>query len=89
VNRLGYGAMQIAGPGVFGPPRNKAAATSTDLMLRTSWSGRRCILIPRISSSSRRSVQYAAPWDHPKTHLRACDLLGSPPNHCLRRAEGL
>ena len=26
VRRLGYGAMQLAGPGVFGPPRNPAAA---------------------------------------------------------------
>jgi aryl-alcohol dehydrogenase-like predicted oxidoreductase len=26
VNRMGYGAMQLAGPGVFGPPRNHAAA---------------------------------------------------------------
>jgi aryl-alcohol dehydrogenase-like predicted oxidoreductase len=26
VNRLGYGAMQLAGPGVFGPPRNRDAA---------------------------------------------------------------
>jgi len=26
VNRLGYGAMQLAGPGVFGPPRDKGAA---------------------------------------------------------------
>ncbi len=26
VNRLGYGAMQLAGPGVFGPPRDKEAA---------------------------------------------------------------
>jgi aryl-alcohol dehydrogenase-like predicted oxidoreductase len=26
VNRMGYGAMQLAGPGVFGPPRNRAAA---------------------------------------------------------------
>ena len=26
VNRMGYGAMQLAGPHVFGPPRNKAAA---------------------------------------------------------------
>ena len=26
VKRLGYGAMQLAGPGVFGPPRNKDAA---------------------------------------------------------------
>jgi hypothetical protein len=25
VNRLGYGAMQLAGPGVFGPPRDKTA----------------------------------------------------------------
>jgi aryl-alcohol dehydrogenase-like predicted oxidoreductase len=28
VNRLGYGAMQLAGPGVFGPPRDKAAAVA-------------------------------------------------------------
>jgi pyridoxine 4-dehydrogenase len=26
VNRLGYGAMQLAGPGVFGPPKNHEAA---------------------------------------------------------------
>lgn len=26
VNRMGYGAMQLAGPGVFGPPRDGAAA---------------------------------------------------------------
>jgi aryl-alcohol dehydrogenase-like predicted oxidoreductase len=26
VNRMGYGAMQLAGPGVFGPPRDRAAA---------------------------------------------------------------
>ena len=26
VQRLGYGAMQLAGPGVFGPPRDRAAA---------------------------------------------------------------
>ena len=26
VQRLGYGAMQLAGPGVFGPPRDKGAA---------------------------------------------------------------
>lgn len=28
VNRLGYGAMQLAGPGVFGPPRDHAAAVA-------------------------------------------------------------
>ena len=26
VNRLGYGAMQVAGPGVFGPPKDRHAA---------------------------------------------------------------
>src|SRR6187549_3358846 len=28
VKRLGYGAMQLAGPGVFGPPRDRDAALS-------------------------------------------------------------
>ena len=28
VKRLGYGAMQLAGPGVFGPPRDRAAAVA-------------------------------------------------------------
>jgi aryl-alcohol dehydrogenase-like predicted oxidoreductase len=26
INRMGYGAMQLAGPGVFGPPRDRRAA---------------------------------------------------------------
>jgi aryl-alcohol dehydrogenase-like predicted oxidoreductase len=26
VSRLGYGAMQLAGPGVFGPPKDRSAA---------------------------------------------------------------
>src|SRR5690242_16698433 len=26
VRRLGYGAMQLAGPGVFGPPKDRKAA---------------------------------------------------------------
>ncbi|HTJ93021.1 MAG TPA: aldo/keto reductase family oxidoreductase [Pararobbsia sp.] len=28
VNRVGYGAMQLAGPGVFGPPKNHAEAVA-------------------------------------------------------------
>jgi pyridoxine 4-dehydrogenase len=28
VGRLGYGAMQLAGPGVFGPPKDRAAAVA-------------------------------------------------------------
>ena len=26
VNRIGYGAMQLAGPGVYGPPKDRAGA---------------------------------------------------------------
>ncbi len=33
LNRIGYGAMQLAGPGVFGPPRGRAAAIE---VLRTA-----------------------------------------------------
>jgi pyridoxine 4-dehydrogenase len=33
LNRIGYGAMQLAGPGVFGPPRDRAAAIQ---VLRTA-----------------------------------------------------
>jgi pyridoxine 4-dehydrogenase len=28
VTRMGYGAMQLAGPHVFGPPRDRAAAVA-------------------------------------------------------------
>jgi aryl-alcohol dehydrogenase-like predicted oxidoreductase len=28
VNRMGYGAMQLAGPGVFGPPRDRSTAVT-------------------------------------------------------------
>jgi len=33
LNRIGYGAMQLAGPGVFGPPRDRVAAIE---VLRTA-----------------------------------------------------
>jgi aryl-alcohol dehydrogenase-like predicted oxidoreductase len=33
VKRIGYGAMQLAGPGVFGPPKDRAAAVA---VLRTA-----------------------------------------------------
>src|SRR2546429_3699775 len=33
LNRIGYGSMQLAGPGVFGPPRDRAAAIE---VLRTA-----------------------------------------------------
>ena len=28
VSRMGYGAMQLAGPGVFGPPRDRQEAVA-------------------------------------------------------------
>ena len=28
LSRIGYGAMQLAGPGVFGPPRDRATAVA-------------------------------------------------------------
>ena len=33
LNRIGYGAMQLAGPGVYGPPYDRAAAIE---LLRTA-----------------------------------------------------
>src|SRR6266550_6636270 len=33
LNRIGYGAMQLAGPGVLGPPRDRTAAVE---VLRTA-----------------------------------------------------
>ncbi len=34
VKRLGYGAMHLAGPGVFGPPKDRDAALA---VLRRRW----------------------------------------------------
>jgi len=39
LTRVGYGAMQLAGPGVFGPPKDRAEAievlrTAVDLGIR-------------------------------------------------------
>ena len=38
INRLGYGAMQLAGPGVFGPPRDHQGALA---VLRAAIASRR------------------------------------------------
>ena len=41
VRRIGYGAMQLAGPGVFGPPkdRNAAVAVLRQASARASMAG--------------------------------------------------
>jgi hypothetical protein len=36
VNRLGYGAMQLAGPSVFGPPKDHRPGTMQSAQPRTS-----------------------------------------------------
>ena len=35
VKRLGYGAMQLAGPGVFGPPKDHAGKSQSTLWQAT------------------------------------------------------
>ena len=58
VKRLGYGAMQLAGPGVFGPPRDpdaaravlrEAVARGVNHIDTADSSGRRSAPIPTIS----------------------------------------
>ena len=38
VRRMGYGAMQLAGPGMFGPPKNHDAASATAVRCCGLWS---------------------------------------------------
>jgi pyridoxine 4-dehydrogenase len=57
VNRMGYGAMQLAGPGVFGPPKDRHAALA---VLREAVAGRQPHRHQRLLRSSR----------HQPAHLR-------------------
>jgi hypothetical protein len=36
VHRMGYGAMQLAGPGVFGPPKDPDEAVGRAVLIATS-----------------------------------------------------
>jgi hypothetical protein len=61
VHRMGYGAMQLAGPGVFGPPKDHAQAVA---VLRAAVEAGvdhidTCIPIRPILSSSPRSPRGA------------------------------
>ena len=61
VRRMGYGAMQLAGPGVFGPPKDRAAAVA---VLRKAVASGSITSTPAIStdrtsptrSSAKRSI---------------------------------
>jgi hypothetical protein len=65
VHRMGYGAMQLPGPGVWGPPRDRNEAiavlheASTARTSRISSSAKPCIPIATASSSSPRSARAA------------------------------
>ena len=51
VNRMGYGAMQLAGPGVFGPPRDREAAVA---VLRAA--------VAAPSPAAARNCNQSTPW---------------------------
>jgi len=36
VTRMGYGAMQLAGPGVFGPPKDRDAAIAVSVSAKAT-----------------------------------------------------
>jgi hypothetical protein len=55
VRRLGFGAMRITGPGIWGPPRDRAAARA--LLRRAA-----CSLCP-VSLPTRSRLQRAARAD--------------------------
>jgi hypothetical protein len=48
VNRMGYGAMQLAGPHVFGEPGDPAEARA---VLRERWRSASTILTPAITTA--------------------------------------
>jgi len=67
VSRIGFGAMQLPGPGVFGPPRDRGEALAVlrravelgvDHMTPRSITG----LILPTSSSGRLCAPIRAPW---------------------------
>jgi pyridoxine 4-dehydrogenase len=61
INRMGYGAMQLAGPGVFGPPRDPGAARAVlrraiDSALTTS-ANLRSLRVERLALVNLRLVE--------------------------------
>ena len=68
VNRLGYGAMRITGPGIWGPPADKAARLE---LLIESGSG------PRLARSFARPRR-AQPRTSPPTRDQAGNSPRSP-----------
>ena len=62
VKRIGYGAMQLAGPGVFGPPKDRAAAVA---VLRAAAETASITLTPATStvrmSPTRSSERHCTP----------------------------
>ena len=55
VQRVGYGAMQLAGPGVFGPPKDRAAALA---VLREAVAAASTTSTPAISTARTSPTRY-------------------------------
>jgi len=71
VSRIGFGAMQLPGPGVFGPPRDRDAALAVlrraielgpDLGKTTSTPPSSTVPTSPTSSSARRCIHTRTTW---------------------------
>jgi hypothetical protein len=67
VNRMGYGAMQLAGPHVWGPPRDVDVASlfcvkQSHLESTTSTPATSTVRTSSTRSSSRRSIRIQMAW---------------------------
>ena len=67
VHRLGYGAMQLAGPGVFGPPKDRGEAVA---VLREAVSTG----VDHIDTSDFYGP-HVHQWDHPRGSQSVSDDL--------------
>ena len=82
VNRMGYGAMQLAGPGVFGPPKDRAAAIA--VLREAVASGRQ----------PHRHQRFLRPARHQPDHPRGAASVPDGPRHrhqgrrAARRRQG-
>ena len=73
VKRLGYGAMQLAGPGVFGPPKDKQAAL--DVLREAVAAGVNHIDTSQILHFSNALLQYSLENVSPLQSLSAPEFL--------------
>lgn len=71
VNRMGYGAMQLAGPHVFGPPKDRGAAIGVLRPLAET--------VGRPHRRRHRTLHIAKPRDHRITNAICRSFRGRLP----------